>query len=167
MKFEVKIIEELKWEDLIKQSEKKRRNSDNKKNDKDCDVDERQVSDGRSKENDTKCKKDQTETKVDETNVQDVEEKKETMETENLDDENVKEDEKKEDQMQVDSVVEEVIPHLIRIGWSLSTTDLQLGESEHSFGYESSGKFVNNRKFTEYGRQFNVGDVVGAYIVNL
>lgn len=62
---------------------------------------------------------------------------------------------------------EEQIPiHLIRIGWSLLTSSLQLGEDKCSFAYESTGKFVNDKQFIDYGKPFVVGDVIGAYLVS-
>ncbi|XP_026482305.1 uncharacterized protein LOC113389492 [Ctenocephalides felis] len=54
--------------------------------------------------------------------------------------------------------------HLIRIGFSTSSNTLQLGEDALSFGYESSGKFVSNNEFTDYGVQIKETDVVGAYL---
>lgn len=62
---------------------------------------------------------------------------------------------------------EEQIPiHLIRVGWSLLTSSLQLGEDKCSFAYESTGKFVNDKQFIDYGKPFVVGDVIGAYLVS-
>lgn len=67
--------------------------------------------------------------------------------------------------MEVDEVVEPIPTHMFRVGWSLLNTGLQLGEYQHSFGYESSGRFVTNKQFTEYGAKFGVGDVIGSYLV--
>lgn len=41
-----------------------------------------------------------------------------------------------------------------------------LGDGELSFGYESSGRFVNKGEFKEYGKQYSEKDVIGAYIVS-
>jgi heterogeneous nuclear ribonucleoprotein U-like protein 1 len=61
----------------------------------------------------------------------------------------------------------ETIPtHLFRVGWSLLDTGLQLGEDKYSYGYESSGRFVINKQFQNYGIQFGVGDVVASFLVN-
>uniref|UniRef100_A0A6P7H0L3 Heterogeneous nuclear ribonucleoprotein U-like isoform X3 n=1 Tax=Diabrotica virgifera virgifera TaxID=50390 RepID=A0A6P7H0L3_DIAVI len=58
-----------------------------------------------------------------------------------------------------------VIPtHCVRIGWSLSSSSLQLGEEKHSFGYDSSGKFVTDKKFSDYGVTFDTDAVIGAYL---
>ncbi|CAG9835314.1 unnamed protein product [Diabrotica balteata] len=58
-----------------------------------------------------------------------------------------------------------VIPtHCVRIGWSLSSSSLQLGEDKHSFGYDSSGKFVTDKKFSDYGVTFDTDAVIGAYL---
>lgn len=63
---------------------------------------------------------------------------------------------------------QEVIPtHIVRVGWSLMGTSLQLGEEKFSYGYESSGKFVNDTQFVDYGKPFAVGDVISAYLVSL
>lgn len=62
---------------------------------------------------------------------------------------------------------EEQIPiHLIRVGWSLLSSSLQLGEDKCSYAYESTGKFVNDKQFIDYGKPFAVGDVIGAYLVS-
>jgi heterogeneous nuclear ribonucleoprotein U-like protein 1 len=59
----------------------------------------------------------------------------------------------------------EPIPtHLFRVGWSLLDTGLQLGEDKYSYGYESSGRFVINKQFQNYGIQFGVGDVVASFL---
>lgn len=61
----------------------------------------------------------------------------------------------------------EPIPaHYFRVGFSLLGTSLQLGEVKHSFAYESTGKFVTESQFEDYGVTFGVGDVVGAYLVS-
>uniref|UniRef100_A0A6M2DSX5 Putative heteroproteinous nuclear ribonucleoprotein u-like protein 1 n=1 Tax=Xenopsylla cheopis TaxID=163159 RepID=A0A6M2DSX5_XENCH len=54
--------------------------------------------------------------------------------------------------------------HLIRIGFSTFSTSLQLGEEPLSFGYESSGKFVSNNEFNDYGTKISESDIVGAYL---
>ena len=55
-------------------------------------------------------------------------------------------------------------PHVLRCGWSLAGTDLQLGETKLSFGYGGTGKKSENNKYTAYGCKFGVGDVVGCYL---
>jgi heterogeneous nuclear ribonucleoprotein U-like protein 1 len=54
--------------------------------------------------------------------------------------------------------------HEIRCGWSIPTTNLQLGEQENSFGLDSSGKKCHNSTFEEYGSQLRVDDVVGVHL---
>lgn len=61
---------------------------------------------------------------------------------------------------------EPIATHLFRVGWSLPNTGLQLGEFKYSYGYESSGKFVTDKEFSEYGIKYGVGDVVGSYLVS-
>lgn len=43
--------------------------------------------------------------------------------------------------------------------------NLFLGESELSWGFESTGRIVNNGEYKEYGKSLNEKDVVGAYLV--
>ncbi|KAK5640200.1 hypothetical protein RI129_011011 [Pyrocoelia pectoralis] len=57
-----------------------------------------------------------------------------------------------------------LLKHLIRVGWSISNSTLQLGEVQFSYGYESTGKYVANKTFTPHGAKFGVGDVIGAYL---
>lgn len=57
-----------------------------------------------------------------------------------------------------------LLKHLIRVGWSISNSSLQLGEAQFSYGYESTGKFVTNKTFTPCGAKLGVGDVIGAYL---
>lgn len=54
--------------------------------------------------------------------------------------------------------------HEIRCGWSTSSSSLQLGESEFSYGLDSSGKKCCNSEFTEYGIKANVHDVIGVHL---
>lgn len=39
------------------------------------------------------------------------------------------------------------------------------GENSLSWGYESTGRAVNNSEFKGYGKQFNEKDVIGCYLV--
>lgn len=54
--------------------------------------------------------------------------------------------------------------HEIRCGWSIPTTNLQLGEQENSFGLDSSGKKCHNSTFEEYGSHLRVDDVIGVHL---
>ncbi|CAC5387390.1 HNRNPUL1 [Mytilus coruscus] len=59
---------------------------------------------------------------------------------------------------------EEIITHVLRVGWSASTTSMQLGEEPLSFGFGGTGKASTDTKFIDYGQQFTAGDVITAYI---
>lgn len=196
----MKITEELKWEDIIKQPEKAKTNIDKGKDKKpdnvpmETNTESKEAAENETSEKDKPPEEEKSDMVVEENVEKNVDEEnvEKSVDEENVeksvDEENVegnveekaegekvaendeKDVEMKEDDTQQenpDPIVEEIIPHLIRVGWSLSSTDLQLGESEHSFGYESSGKFVNNGNFSEYGVPFKVGDVVGAYLVRI
>ncbi|KAG5679606.1 hypothetical protein PVAND_009166 [Polypedilum vanderplanki] len=54
--------------------------------------------------------------------------------------------------------------HEIRCGWSMSNSPLQLGETELSFGLDSSGRKCCNAEFTDYGVKINVLDVIGVHL---
>ena len=56
-------------------------------------------------------------------------------------------------------------PYLIRVGWSLNYSSLQLGEEEFSFAYCNTGKICCDKNFSDYGETFDKGDSIGAYIV--
>nr|XP_018903360.1 PREDICTED: heterogeneous nuclear ribonucleoprotein U-like protein 1 [Bemisia tabaci] len=55
-------------------------------------------------------------------------------------------------------------PNVMRIGWSVMYANMQLGEEPLSFGYGGTGKFSHDNKFSNYGKPFQVGNVVGAYL---
>jgi len=52
----------------------------------------------------------------------------------------------------------------VRIGWSSENSNLQLGESSLSYGFESTGKVCASSSFFEYGEKFGEGDVIGTYL---
>lgn len=56
-------------------------------------------------------------------------------------------------------------PNLLRVGWSLNYSPLQLGESKFSFGYASNGKKCVDKTFEDYGDSFEKGDSIAAYLV--
>ncbi|XP_026288603.1 heterogeneous nuclear ribonucleoprotein U-like protein 1 [Frankliniella occidentalis] len=58
----------------------------------------------------------------------------------------------------------EVNPHVIRVGWSVQGTSMQLGEEKLSYGYGGTGKGSVNCQFKDYGKSFGVGDTVTAYL---
>lgn len=96
--------------------------------------------------------------------VEEVKEEKSTEDAEDLKDNSTNKEEKNEDK---EKELPQIPTHLIRIGWSSINSGLQLGESKFSYGYESSGKFVCDKNFSDYGKSFGVGDVVGAYLVSM
>ncbi|XP_077260398.1 uncharacterized protein LOC143896400 isoform X1 [Temnothorax americanus] len=54
--------------------------------------------------------------------------------------------------------------HMLRIGWSVPSTSMQLGEEKLSYAYTSAGQQGTDRKFTDYGSPFGKDDVVGCYL---
>lgn len=54
--------------------------------------------------------------------------------------------------------------HAIRIGWSAESSNMQLGESSLSYGFESTGKVCASSSFFDYGTTFGEGDVIGTYL---
>lgn len=52
----------------------------------------------------------------------------------------------------------------IRVGWSVSTSNLQLGENDLSFAFCSCGYKVHNNVFEKFGVPCTVGDVIGVYL---
>uniref|UniRef100_A0A0B7A425 SAP domain-containing protein n=1 Tax=Arion vulgaris TaxID=1028688 RepID=A0A0B7A425_9EUPU len=54
--------------------------------------------------------------------------------------------------------------HSVRVGWSLNSTSLNLGEDPLSYGYSSTGHVATENNFVDYGQSFGVGDVVTAYV---
>ncbi|XP_060768561.1 heterogeneous nuclear ribonucleoprotein U-like protein 1 [Neoarius graeffei] len=55
-------------------------------------------------------------------------------------------------------------PHVVRIGWSLDSCSIQLGEEPLSYGYGGTGKKSSNCKFEDYGERFAENDVIGCYL---
>ncbi|ALC42121.1 CG30122 [Drosophila busckii] len=51
-----------------------------------------------------------------------------------------------------------------RVGFSLPPSTMLLGEAEHSFGYCESGRKANNSEFTDYGKPYQLDDVIGCYL---
>ncbi|KAF5897589.1 heterogeneous nuclear ribonucleoprotein U-like protein 2, partial [Clarias magur] len=54
-------------------------------------------------------------------------------------------------------------PYVLRVGWSVDGSSLQLGEEELSYGFDGSGKAVTGGKMEEFGDLFSEGDVIGCY----
>ncbi|CAG5117941.1 unnamed protein product [Candidula unifasciata] len=59
---------------------------------------------------------------------------------------------------------EEVTPHCLRVGWSVNTTSLYLGEEPLSYGYGSTSQASTDNNYFTYGQTFGVGDVITAYL---
>ncbi|XP_030375113.1 heterogeneous nuclear ribonucleoprotein U-like protein 1 isoform X2 [Scaptodrosophila lebanonensis] len=57
-------------------------------------------------------------------------------------------------------------PHVrgFRVGFSTPKSSLLLGEAEHSYGYCESGRKASNSEFTEYGKPYQLDDVIGCYL---
>ncbi|TSQ35293.1 Heterogeneous nuclear ribonucleoprotein U-like protein 1 [Bagarius yarrelli] len=53
--------------------------------------------------------------------------------------------------------------HVLRAGWSVDGSSLQLGEEALSFGFDGQGKAVTGGKTEEFGEPFSEGDVIGCY----
>lgn len=53
----------------------------------------------------------------------------------------------------------------LRCGWSVQNSDLHLGDAPLSFGFDGEGKKVRGGAAEDYGRAFEVDDVVGVYLV--
>ncbi|XP_051901221.1 heterogeneous nuclear ribonucleoprotein U-like protein 2 isoform X2 [Pristis pectinata] len=53
--------------------------------------------------------------------------------------------------------------HVVRVGWSLDSSSLQLGDGEFSFGYDGAGRKWRNSVFEKYGETFDENDVIGCF----
>lgn len=51
-----------------------------------------------------------------------------------------------------------------RVGFSMSSSNLMLGESEYSFAYCESGRKATNGEFVEYAKSYQLDDVIGCYL---
>lgn len=66
--------------------------------------------------------------------------------------------------MKTDLPENEAPINAVRIGWSSENSNLQLGESSLSYGFESTGKVCASSSFFEYGEKFAENDVIGTYL---
>ncbi|XP_046675963.1 heterogeneous nuclear ribonucleoprotein U-like protein 1 isoform X2 [Homalodisca vitripennis] len=66
--------------------------------------------------------------------------------------------------LDVSHLEDEPSPHVLRVGWSVLSASLMLGEEPMSFGYGGTAKASTNCKFNNYGTTFVVGDTVTAYL---
>ncbi|KAK3925467.1 Heterogeneous nuclear ribonucleoprotein U-like protein 1 [Frankliniella fusca] len=64
----------------------------------------------------------------------------------------------------VSHLEDEPNPHVVRLGWSVQGTSMQLGEEKLSYGYGGTGKGSVNCQFKDYGKSFGVGDTITAYL---
>ncbi|XP_026835761.1 heterogeneous nuclear ribonucleoprotein U-like protein 1 isoform X5 [Drosophila erecta] len=57
-------------------------------------------------------------------------------------------------------------PHVrgFRVGFSMPQSSLLLGEAEHSFGYCETGRKATQSEFTDYGKPYQLDDVIGCYL---
>ncbi|XP_040571652.1 uncharacterized protein [Lepeophtheirus salmonis] len=62
------------------------------------------------------------------------------------------------------SHLNEVSPHILRCGWSIDESSLQLGEEGFSYAYDGTAKAIVSNKFEDYGKPFGFGDVIGCYL---
>eukprot|EP00062_Callorhinchus_milii_P026417 gi/632988493/ref/XP_007883143.1/ PREDICTED: heterogeneous nuclear ribonucleoprotein U-like protein 2 [Callorhinchus milii] len=53
--------------------------------------------------------------------------------------------------------------HIVRVGWSVDSSSLQLGEDELSYGYDGVGRKWENATFEEFGEKFGENDVIGCF----
>ncbi|XP_055927077.1 heterogeneous nuclear ribonucleoprotein U-like protein 1 [Argiope bruennichi] len=51
-------------------------------------------------------------------------------------------------------------PHVVRVGFSVESSSLQLGEDPLSYGYGGTGKISTNCQFKDFGQSFICGDVI-------
>lgn len=57
-------------------------------------------------------------------------------------------------------------PHTkgFRVGFSMPSSSLLLGESENSFAYCESGRKATNGEFSEFAKPYQLDDVIGCYL---
>ena len=61
---------------------------------------------------------------------------------------------------------DETSRHVVRVGFSVDSSSLQLGEEKLSYGYGGTAKASTECNFKDYGESFTEGDVIGAYVVS-
>ncbi|XP_067901526.1 heterogeneous nuclear ribonucleoprotein U [Heterodontus francisci] len=59
---------------------------------------------------------------------------------------------------------DQIDPHEVRIGWSLASYSMLLGDEELSVGYSGNGTKCSNCKSEEYGEKFGENDVIGCFL---
>lgn len=68
------------------------------------------------------------------------------------------------EKLQVDMPDTETKPHVMRVGWSVDSSPLALGEAPLSYGYGGTGRSSCNNKFNHYGESYSTDDVITCYI---
>lgn len=66
--------------------------------------------------------------------------------------------------MDVNLPADEQNPHIVRVGFSIETSSMQLGEEPLSYGYDGTGKSCTKSEFKEYGNTFGEGDVITSFL---
>ncbi|XP_059484411.1 heterogeneous nuclear ribonucleoprotein U-like protein 1 [Neocloeon triangulifer] len=66
--------------------------------------------------------------------------------------------------LDVSHLQNETDPNVLRVGWSAQSASMQLGEEELTYGYGGTGKISTNCKFSDYGKTFQEGSVIGAFL---
>ncbi|XP_044017273.1 heterogeneous nuclear ribonucleoprotein U-like protein 1 isoform X2 [Aphidius gifuensis] len=62
------------------------------------------------------------------------------------------------------SLQDEQDPHVLRAGWSLLNSSMQLGEDKYTYGYGGTGKISTNLEFKDYGPKFGLNDILTCFI---
>ncbi|KAL1517197.1 hypothetical protein ABEB36_000993 [Hypothenemus hampei] len=190
--FEVKLTEELKWEDPSDRMQERFERKDERFNNREVKNNENQTEekvkqeegtneDNLNEENDVADEKNEDPAKE---NGENVEEKMETdvaieanktepeIQATNNQEEVVTDDNNEinsakiepEPQVEDNSHLPPIHTHYFRVGFSMLDSSLQLGEDRYSYAYESTGKFINNKEFKEYGVAYGAGDVIGSFL---
>ena len=55
-------------------------------------------------------------------------------------------------------------PHVMRVGWSIDSSTLAVGEAPLSYGYGGTGRSSVNNKFSHYGEPYSTDDVITCYM---
>ncbi|XP_032230526.1 heterogeneous nuclear ribonucleoprotein U-like protein 1 isoform X2 [Nematostella vectensis] len=68
------------------------------------------------------------------------------------------------DKLPVDLPETETTPHVVRVGWSVDSANLQVGEDALSYGYGGTAKCSVSNKFFDYGERYSSNDIITCYI---
>lgn len=144
-------MENLKWEDYQYQksrydkdrSDRDRHEKDRSKNKPDKEKSEKDKSEKVDKPEEPKVEKEETE-------------KEDKPKEEKMEEDKPKGEEKEKEKMEP--------VNCMRVGWSVLSSSLQLGEGNHSYAYDSDGLKASNSEFTDYGMKFTANDVIGTFL---